>query len=51
MAPMSVAMVPKIISGSAQPVKILESRQPTVSPGMAAGVKKGRIVRASEKRN
>ena len=31
-------------------VRILLSRQPSVRPGIAAGVKKGMIVRASEKR-
>ena len=41
---------PKTISGRAQPAAIFPSRQPIYRPGMAAGVKKGRTVRASEKR-
>ena len=49
-APSSVARVPKITSGSTHPVRILLRRQPSVRPGIAAGVKKGMIVRASEKR-
>lgn len=38
-APARVVRLPKIISGRAQPVKILDSRHPMKSPGMAAGVK------------
>lgn len=49
-APRNVARVPKMISGSAHPVSVLLRRQPIVRPGIAAGVKKGRIVSASEKR-
>ena len=51
MAPIKVAREPNTISGSVAPIKILDSRQPTNSPGMAAGVKKGKMVRASEKRS
>ena len=47
-APISVAAVPKMMSSMAQPVSQLLSRQPIVSPGMAAGVKKGRMVSASD---
>ena len=50
-APINVAREPNIISGSAAPTKILDKRQPTNSPGMAAGVKKGKMVSASEKRS
>ena len=49
-APMRLARVPKTISGRAQPVTILEIRHPMVMPGMAAGVKNGKMVSASEKR-
>ena len=49
-APSSVAILPKIISGIAQPVNRLLNRQPVNKPGTAAGVKKGKIVSASEKR-
>ena len=47
-APISVARVPKIISGSAPPKKMFEIRHPITTPGTAAGVKKGRTVRHSE---
>ena len=50
MAPRNVASEPKMTSGSAQPVRILLRRHPIVRPGIAAGVKKGMIVSASEKR-
>ena len=47
-APISVARVPKIMSQKAQPVSRFESRQPIVSPGIAAAVKHGSTVRASD---
>ena len=50
MAPISVGRGPKMMSGSAEPMTIFPRRQPINSPGMAADVKKGRTVRASEKR-
>ena len=46
-APISVAILPNIISHIAAPPKMLDNRQPTNSPGIAAGVKYGRIVSAS----
>ncbi len=49
-APISVAIDPKITSQIAQPVRRFERKHPTKSPGMAAGVKYGRMVSASEKR-
>ena len=50
-APSRVAKVPKITSCQMQPVIRLEIRQPTVSPGIAAGVKNGSTHSASETRN
>ena len=47
-APSKVAIVPNIISNIAAPESKLNNRQPIVNPEMAAGVKNGRIVRASE---
>ena len=49
-APRKVARLPKIISSGIHPVKRLLRIQPAVRPGIAAGVKNGRIVSASEKR-
>lgn len=49
-APISVARLPKMISGRAAPVRMLESRHPTNNPGTAAGVSNGRMQRASESR-
>lgn len=49
-APSKVAILPKTTSHIAQPVRIFARTQPAKSPGIAAGVKIGRIVRASEKR-
>ena len=50
-APIKVARLPKITSHTAQPEKMFPSRQPTKRPGIAAGVKAGRTVNASEKRS
>ena len=50
MAATKVASVPKMMS-KILPVMRFATRHPTVSPGMAAGVKKGRIVKTSETRN
>ena len=47
-APTSVANDPNITSGNGAPHKILEKKQPIVSPGTAAAVKTGRIVRDSD---
>lgn len=47
-APKSVARLPKIMSKSAPPTIMLESKQPTNSPGTAAGVKYGSTVSASD---
>ena len=49
-APSSVAMLPKMISQMMPPVIRLEIRHPMKRPGMAAGVKTGRMQSASEKR-
>ena len=49
-APIKVAMLPKIISGRIAPPKIFPRRHPINKPGIAAGVKTGRIVRAYAKR-
>ena len=49
-APIKVATLPKIISGTRQPLIRLLMKQPMVSPGMAAGVNIGNIHNASEKR-
>ena len=49
-APISVAILPKIISNSMHPVRVLLMMQPKNNPGIAAGVNTGRMVRASEKR-
>ena len=49
-APIRVARLPKIMSNSIQPVMVLLMIHPRKSPGMAAGVNTGRMVRASEKR-
>lgn len=50
-APISVARLPKTRSYGNAPVIKLDSRQPINSPGIAAGVKYGRIVNASDTRN
>ena len=50
MAPISVARLPKMISGTAAPPMKLASRQPIYRPGTAAPEKSGRIVRASAMR-
>ena len=47
-APIKVARLPKTISHKAQPVKTFARMQPAKRPGIAAGVKSGRIVKASE---
>ena len=47
-APIKVARLPKITSHNAHPVRTFASTQPIKRPGIAAGVKIGRIVRASE---
>ena len=46
-APISVARLPNTTSRGMAPQSRLESRHPTNSPGTAAGVKKGRMQRAS----
>ena len=46
-APISVAILPNTISHISPPPIILAIRQPTKSPGMAAGVKYGIIVSTS----
>ena len=43
----ALTILPNIISHIAAPPKMLDNRQPTNSPGIAAGVKYGRIVSAS----
>ena len=43
-APISVARLPKMISGRMHPPRILLIRQPKNTPGIAAGVKAGRMV-------
>ena len=43
-------MLPKITSKGRAPVSMFASIQPMKRPGIAAGVKKGSIVSASEKR-
>lgn len=47
-APSNVARLPKTTSHKAQPVRTLARIQPIKSPGIAAGVKIGRMVNASE---
>ena len=47
----SVASVPNTQSTTPSGLARFEMRQPTASPGMAAGVKAGSTVKASEKRN
>ena len=47
-APIRVARLPNMISHEAQPVRIFARTQPIKSPGIAAGVKMGSRVRASE---
>ena len=49
-APSAVAILPKTMSIKQHPVKRLLKRQPINKPGMAAGVKTGRMVRDSERR-
>ena len=49
-APIRVARLPKIISGRIQPDSTFPIRQPINNPGMAAGEKIGRMVKASAKR-
>ena len=46
-----VAKVPKTISGMLSVEPIFEIKQPMVSPGIAAGVKTGKIVSTSEIRS
>ena len=43
-------MLPKMTSGRTAPPMKFARKQPTKSPGTAAGVKNGRIVSASEMR-
>ena len=50
-APISVARLPNTTSLSAAPLMIFDIRHPIKSPGIAAGVKHGRTVSISEKRN
>ena len=50
-APSSVARLPKTTSQMMAPVNRLLIRHPRNRPGMAAGVKKGNMVSASEKRS
>ena len=50
MAPISVARLPKIMSGRIAPPSVFPMRHPTNNPGIAAGVNTGRIVSASAKR-
>ena len=45
-APINVARLPNTISGTIAPPRMLPSRHPIKSPGIAAGVNAGRIVRA-----
>ena len=47
-APIKVAILPKIMSGRIAPPRMFPIRHPTNSPGIAAGVNNGKIVRASE---
>ena len=47
-APIKVARLPKTTSHKAQPVSTFARTQPAKRPGIEAGVKRGRIVRASE---
>ena len=47
-APIRVARLPNIMSHKAQPVRMFARTQPIKSPGIAAGVKMGSRVRASE---
>ncbi len=51
MAAIRVAAVPKTQSTRPRGLARLDKKQPTARPGMAAGVKTGRTVRASENRN
>ena len=46
MAPISVARLPKIMSGRIAPPSVFPMRHPTNNPGIAAGVNTGRIVSA-----
>ena len=48
--PMQIQMLPKIMSTGMAPPKRLAMIHPTNNPGIAAGVKNGRMVSASEKR-
>ena len=50
-APSTVASVPKITSQKAQPVKRLESRQPMLTPKIAAGSKRHSTLSASDRRS
>jgi hypothetical protein len=50
MAPISVARLPKIMSGRIAPPSVFPMRHPINNPGIAAGVNTGRIVSASAKR-
>ena len=47
---MRVASVPKMMSGTTAPPAMLPIRHPMNSPGMAAGVNTGKMVRASATR-
>ena len=47
-APMRVARVPKMMSKISLPVTMFDTRQPMVTPGTPAKLKKGRMVSASE---
>ena len=49
-APIKVARLPHRMSGRIAPPKIFPIRQPINRPGTAAGVNKGRMVRASARR-
>ena len=46
-APIKVARLPNIISGKIAPPNTFPTRQPINNPGIAAGVKAGRMVKAS----
>lgn len=50
-APKRVARLPKITSQTTAPARMFDKRHPTKRPGIAAGVKIGKIQSASEKRS
>ena len=47
-APMKVARVPKMMSKISLPMTMFDTRQPMVTPGTPAKLKKGRMVSTSE---